>query len=279
MNSHPQVLSCPANTYSPSFCFLDHETVAHVNLHDNTIETRKILFASDGEICQLIDARWTGDYPPVVSSSRTSRLPFQSLLESSVIALTLSYAVDALHPRDQRSFRAIIPRAKLLAGEWDTSSYRIFTLGCHAPACSSWTGGCAIAGTRWINQCLQVFDFNKARVRWAPGLLSHTTAAAVLHTTDVPAGPGFERDVKSALPFCHAFPKNQFGDVFDGVMADDERVVAFRYKVRLSVFFLYCIKWGCACADDGARVYSIMMMDLRWTWSLMYGLYDRAKAT
>ncbi|KAN0135788.1 hypothetical protein V8E53_006240 [Lactarius tabidus] len=237
------VLSCPANTYSPSFCFLDHETVAHVNLRDNTIETRKVVIASDGEIylrrfrkfnlplsptrtCHLIDARWSGDYPPI-ATPKSPRLPFHSSLESSVVALTLSYAVDASRaPRDQRSFRAIIPRAKLLAGEWDTSSYRIFTLGCHAPTCSSWTGGCAIAGTRWINQCLQVFDFNKARVR-APG---QKTTTAVLHITDVPAGPGFERDVESALPFCHAFPKNQYGDVFDGVMADDERVVAFRYK-------------------------------------------------
>lgn len=239
VSSHPQVLSCPAHTYSPSFCFIDHETVAHVNLLDNTIETRKILFASDGDIylqrfrkfnlplspthtCHLVDARWSGAYPPMdPPNSHTSRLPFQSLLESSIVALTLSYAIDASHaPRDQRAFRAIIPRAKLLTGEWDTSSYRLFTLACHAPACSSWTGGCAIAGTRWINQCLQIFDFNKSRVR------------AVQAPTDVPAGPGFfERDVKSALPFCHAFPKNQFGDVFDGVLADDERVVAFRYKV------------------------------------------------
>jgi hypothetical protein len=72
-------------------------------------------------------------------------------------------------------------------------------------------------------------------------------AKPVVHTTDVPAGPGFERDVESALPFCHAFPKNQYGDVFDGVMADDERVVAFRYKVRLSVYFYYFI--GCDCDD------------------------------
>ena len=85
-----------------------------------------------------------------------------------------------------------------------------------------------------------MFDFNAARVRRAqsrcggagPGPSSQPI---VVHATDVPAGPGFERDVASALPFCHAFPVNQFGDVYDGVLADDERVVAFRYKV--SYFF------------------------------------------
>ncbi|KAH8994247.1 hypothetical protein EDB92DRAFT_1944130 [Lactarius akahatsu] len=254
-----QVLSCPANTYAPSFCFIDHETVAHVRLRDNAIETRKILVASDGEIylrrfrrfdlpfatthdCRLLDARWSGDHPCITSpkSDRASRLPFQSRLESSVVALTLSYA--ARGARDQRSFRAVIPRAKLLAGVWDTSSFRLFTLGCQAPACSSWTGGCSISGTRWINQCLQVFDFNAARVRgalaWKRATTATTTTATaspglpnpIVHATDVPAAPGFERDVSSALPFCHTFPMNQFGDVYDGVLADDERVVAFRYK-------------------------------------------------
>lgn len=239
------VLSCPANTYAPSFCFIDHETVAHVHLLDNAIETRKILVAGDGEIylrrfrrfdlpfatthdCRLLDARWSGDHPCITSP----RLPFQSRLESSVVALTLSYA--ARGARDQRSFRAIIPRAKLLAGVWDTSSF--LTLGCQAPACSSWTGGCSISGTRWINQCLQVFDFNAARVRGALAWKRAATTASpglpnpIVHATDVPAAPGFERDVSSSLPFCHTFPMNQFGDVYDGVLADDERVVAFRYK-------------------------------------------------
>lgn len=277
--SFPQVLSSPANTYSPSFCFIDHETVAHVNLRDNTIETRKILIASDGDgdiylqcfrkfniplsptrTCQLIDARWSGDYPPPVTSTTTSScLPFQSNIESSVVALTLSYTTTSSSSREQqrqqqqRSFRAIIPRAKLLAGQWDTSSYRLFTLGCgHAPSCStSWTGGCAIAGTRWINQCLQVFDFNRSRV------LLQQTPTRVLHTTEVPAGPGFffERDVRSALPFCHVFPKNQFGDVFDGVMADDERVVAFRYKV--SRCMCVCVFGaGRVCADGRSAQYN-----------------------
>ncbi|KAH9012211.1 hypothetical protein EDB84DRAFT_1569296 [Lactarius hengduanensis] len=249
-----QVLSCPANTYAPSFCFIDHETVAHVHLLENAIETRKILVASDGEIylrrlrrfdlpfatthdCRLLDARWSADHPCITSpkSDRASRLPFQSRLESSVVALTLSYAA-----RDQpRSFRAIIPRAKLLAGIWDASSFRLFTLSCQAPACSSWTGGCSISGTRWINQCLQVFDFNTARVRgalaWKRATTTTTTTGPglpnpIVHATDVPAAPGFERDVSSALPFCHTFPTNQFGDIYDGVLADDERVVAFRYK-------------------------------------------------
>ncbi|KAI9447227.1 hypothetical protein BJY52DRAFT_1312746 [Lactarius psammicola] len=253
------VLSCPANTFAPSFCFIDHETVAHVNLLDNTIETRKILVASDGEIylrrfrrfnlplsttrnCRLLDARWSGDYPSITSPERASRLPFQSSLESSVVALTLSYAVNPARARDQRSFRAIIPRAKLLSGVWDTSSFRLFTLGCQAPACSSWSGGCSISGTRWINQCLQVFDFNAARVRGAlawkkhvGGAITATTTGPglpnpIVHATNIPAGPGFERDISSSLPFCHTFPMNQFGDVYDGVLADDERVVAFRYK-------------------------------------------------
>jgi hypothetical protein len=64
---------------------------------------------------------------------------------------------------------------------------------------------------------------------------SSSPANPIVHATDVPAGPGFfERDVSSSLPFCHAFPMNQFGDVvYDGVLADDERIVAFRYKVSL----------------------------------------------
>ncbi len=187
-----------------------------------------------------MDARWSGDYP-CIKSERASRLPFQSRLESSIVALTLSYAVNPARARDQRSFRVIIPRAKLLSGVWDTSSFRLFTLGCQAPACSSWSGGCSISGTRWINQCLQVFDFNAARVRGALALKhvagGGATAAGpglpnpIVHATDVPAGPGFERNVSSSLPFCHTFPMNQFGDVYDGVLADDERVVAFRYKV------------------------------------------------
>ncbi|KAH9059200.1 hypothetical protein EDB87DRAFT_1684953 [Lactarius vividus] len=241
------VLSSPANTYAPSFCFIDHETVAHVHLRDNAIETRKILVASNGEIymrrfrrfdlpfatthgCRLLDARWSADYP-CTASDRACRLPFQSRLESSVVALTLSYAVDPTRAHDkQRSFRAIVPRAKLLAGVWDTSSFRLFTLGCQAPACSSWTGGCSISGTRWINQCLQVFDFNVARVRGALAASAPGLPNPIVHATDVPAAPGFERDVSSSLPFCHAFPMNPFGDVYDGVLADDERVVAFRYK-------------------------------------------------
>ena len=251
-----------------------------MNLPDNTIETRKILIASDGDIylrrfrkfnlpltttrkCQLVGARWSGDYPSVVSpkSSRTSRLPFQSRLESSVIALTLSYAVSPSRARDQRSFRAIIPRAKLLAGpgagEWDASSFRLFTLGCQVPTCSSWSGGCSIAGTRWVNQCLQVFDFNTARVRSAaragpPGHLP----TPIVHATDVKAAPGFKRDIVPALPFCHTFPRNQFGDVYDGVLADDERIVAFRYKVGKHFVARWMdravlMEWSAWYNDDG----------------------------
>jgi hypothetical protein len=208
-------------------------------------------------------------------------LAFQSSLESSVVALTLSYAVSSARRSQQqqqhRAFRAIIPRAKLLAGKLNDSpsSFRLFTLGRHDPACSSWTGGCAIAGTRWVNQCLQVFDFNQARVRRRRrGSSSSSTpgVGVVVHATDVPAHPGFERDISSALPFCHAFPKNQFGDVYyDGVLADDERVVAFRYKVR------FCRTFGCWFRADWVerrRHNSIMMMDLRWTWSLMCGHFD-----
>ncbi|KAI9431734.1 hypothetical protein H4582DRAFT_1224710 [Lactarius indigo] len=231
------VLSGPAGTYAPSFCFIDHETVAHVNLLDNAIETRKILVASDGEIylrpfrrfnlpfvtthnCRLLDAHWSGDYPCITSpkSDRASRLPFQSRLESSVVALTFSYAVDPARPRDQRSFRAIIPRAKLLSGVWDTSSFRLFTLGCQAPACSSWTGGCSISGTRWINQCLQVFDFNAARVQgalaWkrAGGATTTTMGSSpglpnpIVHATDVPAAPGFRAGRVVLAPVLPYFP-------------------------------------------------------------------------
>ncbi|KAI0246937.1 hypothetical protein BJV78DRAFT_89941 [Lactifluus subvellereus] len=43
------VLSSP-RTYAPSFCFLDHDTVALVNMLDKTIETHKILRTDDGEV-------------------------------------------------------------------------------------------------------------------------------------------------------------------------------------------------------------------------------------
>lgn len=91
-------------------------------------------------------------------------------------------------------------------------------------------------------------------------LLQAPTTTRVLHTTDVPAAAGttgifFERDVRSSLPFCHAaFPKNQFGDVFDGVLADDERVVAFRYKV--SGVACLCVLCVLEMGADGALQYN-----------------------
>ena len=54
----------------------------------------------------------------------------------------------------------------------------------------------------------------------------------IVHATDISAGLGFERDVSSFLASILPYlPVNQFRDVYDSVLADNERVNAFRYKV------------------------------------------------
>jgi hypothetical protein len=58
-----------------------------------------------------------------------------------------------------------IPRAELLQvaaqANWEESSYRLFFLGENARE------ECAISGTRWMTEGLEVFDFNKAQVQRA----------------------------------------------------------------------------------------------------------------
>ena len=206
-----------------------------MNEHDKTIETHKIFRTDDGEVSmkrfrvfklspvtddffRLFHAQWSGDYPSVTVSSPVvwpedfehppSNLPFQSSLESSVVSLMLREQFGAY------TARVIIPRAKLLSAQsdWTESSIRLFPLGRDVQ------GECAITGTRWINEKLEVFDFNEARVQRA---LASKCAR----------GSG----VSSSLPFFHTIPMNQHKNRYDNVLADDEHIVGIRYEVRCPV--------------------------------------------
>ena len=127
----------PAEAYTPSFAFIDHEMVRHVNLLHCTIETRKVLLSGDGQISlelrkvldipvvramnyQLVDAVWSGDHPSITVSSPVvppdnrkrppSALPFQGNLRKSIVALALFYITHHTPPMqpDMQSLRAII---------------------------------------------------------------------------------------------------------------------------------------------------------------------------
>jgi hypothetical protein len=110
--------------------------------------------------------------------------------------------------------RVIIPRAKLLSAQsdWTESSIRLFPLDRDA------RGECAVTGTRWINEKLEVFDSNEACVQRA---LASKCAR------------GF--GVSSPLPFFHTIPMNQHKNRYDNVLADDEHIVGIRYEVRCPV--------------------------------------------
>ncbi|KAI0246938.1 hypothetical protein BJV78DRAFT_1250043 [Lactifluus subvellereus] len=255
------VLSSPAHIYASSFCFLDHDTVALVNMLDKTIETHKILRTDDGEVSmkrfgvfkipfviddhdRFLHAQWSGDCPSIPVSSPVvwpedlehprSRLPFQSSLKSSVVSLTLYYLSLPLR-YGECVVRAIIPRAKLLdaQSDWTESSFRLFSLDEDAGE------ECAIAGTRWINEGLEVFDFNEARVQRALALRRARGSAVgpgfpnpVVEATDIQARSWYEQDVSSSLPFCHTIPMNQHNNHYDDVLADDEHIVGIRYKYK-----------------------------------------------
>ena len=259
-------MSSPAQTYAPSFCFLNHDTVAHINLRDKTIETRKMLQKVDGAVqvecsrvfniplvttslCQFKNAQWSGDYPSTPVASRpivwpersiydTSRSSFRTSLKSSILSLTLYYSCTIAEPGQRDSVvRMIIPRSELLAaqGDWKGSSFRLFSLS------EDTRGVHAISGTRWITKGLEVFDFNNAHVRSA--LASRRADQAniepgVPKVTDIKADGCFKRDVPSSLPYCHTIPINQPKERYDDILADDEHVVGIRYKVRCPIVCL-----------------------------------------
>jgi hypothetical protein len=257
-------MNSPAQTYAPSFCFLDNNTVAHVNLRDETIETHKILREVDGDIwmersrvfkiplvttnfCQFKNAQWSGDYPSIPVASRpivwpelsiydTSRSSFRTSLKSSILSLTLYYSCPIADPGQRDGvLRMIIHRSKLLEaqGDWTESSFRLFSLGEDA------RGVHAISGTRWITKGLEVFDFNEAHVRSALASRREDQATIepepMVEVTVIKADGYFKRDVPSSLPYFHTIPINQPKEGYDDILADDEHVVGIRYKVRCPV--------------------------------------------
>jgi hypothetical protein len=263
-------MNSPAQTYAPSFCFLNNNTVAHVNLRDRTIETRKILRKVNGavwtersrvfkiplvttNVCQLKNAQWSGDYPSIPVASRpmvwpelsiydTPRSSFRTSLKSSILSLTLYYSCPLAEPGQRdRVVRIIIPRSELLAsqGDWKESSFRMFSLDEDA------RGVHAISGTRWITKGLEVFDFNDAHVRSALASRREDQATIkpgvpnpMVEVTDIMADGYFKRDVPSSLPYCHTIPINQPKEGYDDILADDEHVVGIRYEVRCAVVCL-----------------------------------------
>ena len=208
---------------------------------DKTIETHKILRADDGgafmqrfgvfkiplvphDLCDIFHAQWSGDYPSIPVSSPMvwpegfdhplSHLPFRSSLQSSIVSLTLLYLSQAIY--GESAVRVIIPRAKLLGSQsdWTGSSFRLFPLDRNAREV------CAIAGTRWIDEGLEVFDFNQARVQRA---LTSKRARVTA--------------VSSSLPFCYTIPMNRRDIRYDEVLADDEHIVGIRYEVSCPVVY------------------------------------------
>jgi hypothetical protein len=253
----------PAKSYTPSFAFIDQETVGHVNQLNGTIETRKILRSDDGQIAleirkilgipvvgpsnyRVVEAVWSGDHPSIPVSSPvvrpdnckrpSSTLPFQSSFGSSIVALSIIYITDSTSPPrpDMQSVGAIIPRAELLDPHavWSMRSFLSVPL-------SLWTSiTFAISGTRWINRRLDVFDFNKIRFQ--------TVQARLRAVRESEASPSVGERTSPNAKVEHSFgswrslslhcltlsPLNRpVGDYHD-VLADDERIVGLRYKVR-----------------------------------------------
>lgn len=157
---------------------------------------------------------------------------FQSQVEQSIVTLTLCY--NGGHQRPMQFTTAIIRRAELLAGVW-TPSFRLLSLA-QLPRV---TIGGSIAGTRWISQSLQVFDFNKARVQRAVARKRANDLAsgpgapnAVVHVSDV-SRLDIIFDAPTSPQFCCTFPmNNDKGSHYNDVLADDEHIVALRYQVR-----------------------------------------------
>ena len=253
----------PAGTYTPSFAFIDHETVGHVNRSNGTIETRQICLSDDGQISlelrkvlgvpvvratgfQVIDAVWSGDHssfpvssPAVRPDNRKrppSALPFQSSFGPSVVALAIYYT--AKHPPPTRfelqSNMAFIPRAELLDLDATWSTHSFFSV----PRSLGTPPKCAISGTRWVNRRLEVLDFNKIRFRIvqarqraacerdaSPPVMGQSfPIASVEHS--------FQSRRRSSLQYLHLSPFNTPAGDYDDILADDERIVGLQYKVR-----------------------------------------------
>jgi hypothetical protein len=221
-----------------------------VNLINSTIETRKIILSGDGQISlelrkvldvpvvratnfQLTDAVWSGDHPSIPVSSQgvrpdnrehpPSALPFQSSLGPSVVALAIFYARIHTPPQmepETQSIRAIIPRSELLDPQavWSTRSFFSVPLGPELPL------KCAVSGTRWINRRLEVFDFNKIRIQTVQKRRRAWSDTRVRHS--------FESWRPASLEYLRLSPLNKPTGDYDDVLADDERIVGIRYKVR-----------------------------------------------
>lgn len=252
----------PAEAYTPSFAFIDHETVGHVNLLNCTIETRRIVLLDDGQISlelrkvldvpivramnyQLVDAVWSGDRPSITVSSPVvppdnrkrplSALPFQCNLGQSIVALSLFYVANYTPPMqpDMQSVRAIIPRTELLDPHavWSMRSFFSVPLG---PGVSI---NCAISGTRWINRRLEVFDFNQIRLqtvqtRYRAARERETSSHVMGRELPNARVQSFESWRPRSLQYLRLSPLNKPAGDYDDILADDERIVGVRYRVR-----------------------------------------------
>jgi hypothetical protein len=234
-----------------------------VNLIDSTIETRNIIPLGDGQVSlelrkvldvpvvrainfQLVDAVWSGDHPSISVSSQVVRpdnckhppssLPFQSSFGPSVLALAIFYASNHTPPMgsEMQSIRAIIPRSELLDPHavWSMRSFFTIPLSPELPL------KCAVSGTRWINRRLEVFDFNKIRCQTVQERLRAergcgTSPAAVGRaSSNSRVEHSFESWRPASLEYLPLSPLNKPAGDYDDVLADDERIIGLRYKVR-----------------------------------------------
>jgi hypothetical protein len=236
---------------------------------NNTIEVHRIVATGDGKIFlepfqvydvpvatiagyRRLEAAWGRDHPTTAVSSPvvwpedreypSSHLPFQSSLESSFVCLSFIYegrsAMDG--SLVWRIVRAIIPRAELLCARPD-KKLRSFRLLCQG------TLGefqCSISGSRWINNTLEICDFNRERVRSASAvprrhvgrdpMAGRRMITPILQSTNILAGSPFVQDASTSIPFCQTIPRNQLDpdDGYSDVLMDDERIVGLRNEVR-----------------------------------------------
>jgi len=196
---------------------------------------------------RTMDAAWGRDYPTTAVSSPviwpegreypSSRLPYRSSLESSFVCLSVGYegrsAID--DSVAWRVVRAIIPRAELLCARPDRK-IRSFRLLCQG------TLGelqCSISGPRWINNTLEICDFNRERVRSASaaprrhvGREPTADRRVIAQSKNILAGSPFVQDASTSIPFCQTIPRNQLdtADGYSDVLMDDERIVGLRYE-------------------------------------------------
>ena len=234
-----------------------------MNLINSTIETRKIIPSGDGQISlelrkvldvpvvrainfQLVDAVWSGDHPSIPVSSQVVRpdnrkhppsaLPSRSSLGPSVVALAIFYASNHTPPMEpeMQSIRAIIPRSELLDPHavWSMRSFFSVPLSPELPL------KCAVSGTRWINRRLEIFDFNKIRFQIVQERLRAERECGTRPTVVERASSNtrvehsFESWRPASLEYLPLSPLNKPAGDYDDVLADDERIVGLRYKVR-----------------------------------------------